>query len=85
MSQREDAMRFAWQSEGGAHIQQLLNEMIAEPREELAHVMATSPDRLTGKLALKYAIRAKALVDFKEEIESQIRVSQPSTQNGQGT
>lgn len=67
---REAAMRIrdALQGSGWRDIQALFREHIDEPRKKLAHLMAHDPDKLTGKTALKYAIRASAIEDLLEEI-----------------
>ena len=55
-------------SQVGHEVIAMLDDMAKEPQDELFEIMARKPDSLTGKTALKYAIRAKALRDFKQEI-----------------
>lgn len=55
-------------SQVGHEVIAMLDEMAKEPECELYEIMAKRPDSLTGKTALKYAIRAKALRDFKQEL-----------------
>lgn len=58
---------------GWVDIAAMLDEQAREPKDELYEIMAKKPDTLTGKAALKYAIRAKALCDFKESLQDEVR------------
>lgn len=52
----------------------MLNDEAKGAESELVEIMATRPDTLTGKSALKYAIRARALRDFMEMITDEVRL-----------
>lgn len=52
----------------------MLNDEAKGAESELVEIMATRPDALTGKSALKYAIRARALRDFMEMITDEVRL-----------
>lgn len=79
-----ERLRYVLQSPGWADIEQMIDEEIKENRDELLHIMAKKPDSLTGKTALKYAIRASALEDLKEQILDSQKVlsSQPRRAEG---
>lgn len=47
----------------------ILESMKAEARDEVMHTMAHKPETLTGRTAIKYAARAAALQDYREELE----------------
>jgi len=63
-----EAIRYCLQSPGWLHIQKMIDDEIQTNRDELSELMAKNPDKLTGKTAIKYAVRARALEDLKEEI-----------------
>lgn len=63
-----ERIKYVLQSQGWVDIQQMMDDEIKENRDELQHIMAKRPDTLTGKTALKYAIRASAIEDLKEQI-----------------
>lgn len=65
------------QTPGWVDILSMLEEQAREPEAELYEIMAHKPDTLTGKTALKYAIRAKALREFKASVEDEIRILEP--------
>jgi len=71
------AIREAWDSHGGMLIRRLLAEQISEPKEVLWDLMSRKPETLTGKVALKHAIRSKALTDFQESIEDELKPLNP--------
>lgn len=47
----------------------MLHEIAETAEGKLKNLMAKSPDTLTGKTALKYAIRANALRNYLEELQ----------------
>lgn len=52
----------------------MLNAQAKEPEDELYEIMAKKPDSLTGKTALKYAIKARSLRDFMESLQDEIKL-----------
>lgn len=64
-------------SAGWRDISAMLNEAAREPEDELYEIMAKKPDTLTGKTALKYAIKAKALRDFMESLQDIVKILNP--------
>lgn len=52
----------------------MLNAQAKEPEDELYEIMSKKPDSLTGKTALKYAIRARALRDFMESLMDEVKL-----------
>ena len=71
------ALNDAWRSHGGAILRRMLAEQSELPKDELWAIMANKPDTLTGKTALKYAIRSKALTDFKDSVEDELKALNP--------
>jgi len=69
---------------GWVDIKQMFDEAILEPREKLAHIMASEPDKLTGKTAIKYAVRARAISDLLEDIEDSQKALPQSERTGGG-
>jgi len=63
------------QSQVGVEIIAILDKEAKEPEDELYQIMAARPDSLTGKTAIKYAVRAKALRDFKELLLDEARTA----------
>lgn len=68
------AVQAILQTPGWAVIKRLANEEIDEAKGALYRLMHSYPDKLTGKSALKYAIRARALEDFLESVEDSRKV-----------
>ena len=62
-------------SQVGYEILAMLDEQAKEPQDELWEIMAKKPDSLTGKTALKYAIKSKALNDFKDSLLDEARTA----------
>ena len=62
-------------SQVGHEILAMMDEAAKEPEDELYEIMAKKPDSLTGRTAIKYAVRAKALRDFKESLLDEARTS----------
>lgn len=77
MNERAQRIREFLGSQVGHEIMAILDEMAREPKDELWEIMAKKPDTLTGKTALKYAIRSKALTDFKEALADEARAATP--------
>ena len=71
-----EAIRYCLQSPGWLHIQKMIDDEISENRVELERLMSKDPDKLTGKTAIKYAVRARALSDLKEQILDSQRILQ---------
>lgn len=65
---RAQRIRETMGTAGWREILAILDERIREPKDRLYAIMGRKPEDLTGKTALKLAIRAKALEDFKEEV-----------------
>lgn len=68
------SLAVAWTSTGGRVLRDMLVEQAMEPQSELYEIMARRPDTLTGKTALKYAIRSKALSDFIELVDDEVKI-----------
>ena len=62
------------QTGGWRDISGMLIEQAKESEDKLTNMMAKSPDTLTGKTALKYAIRANALRDFLESLLDEVNL-----------
>ena len=77
MSDRANRFRYFLDSEVGQEVIALLDSEAKEPEDELYEIMSKKPDTLTGKTALKFAIRAKALRDFKETLLDVARKADP--------
>lgn len=70
---------------GWRDIAAILEAEAKEPEDELYEIMAKKPDSLTGKTALKYAIKAKALRDFMEILQDEVKLAnQPQPANRAG-
>lgn len=67
---------------GWRHIEAIRSSLSNDAREELFELMARKPDTLTGKVALKLAIRSKALSDLKEAIEAELTILIPNRKAG---
>jgi len=67
---------------GWADIAALLDSQAQESREEVFHIMSASPEKLTGKAAIRLASRARALMDFKESISDELKVLEPPNPKG---
>lgn len=74
------ALKDAWLSYGGRLLVKILDEMAQEPKDELWEIMSRKPDTLTGKSAIKLAVRSKALRDFKETVDDTILSLNPQGQ-----
>ena len=61
-------LRDTMNSAGWPDMVTLLDGMISYEQEAVMDAMASRPDTLTGKAAIRHASRAKALKDFKQEI-----------------
>ena len=83
MSDRSDRIFSLSRSNGWMELVAMLDEQIAEPKEKLYQIMSSKPDTLTDKSAIRLAATAKSLENFKESLEAEIKISNPSTQ-GQG-
>ncbi len=84
MSQRErsEQLAAAMEHPGWSVAMSMLQEQATEAKEELWALMASKPDELTGKKALKLAIRAKALFDFRESLIDEVKILLPQTRKG---
>jgi hypothetical protein len=85
VSQRSERIYSLSLCEGFPELIEMLKEQISEPKDRLYSIMSSKPDTLTGKSAIKLAATAKALERFKESLEDEIRISNPSTRIGQGS
>ena len=74
------ALKDAWFSRGGQVLRQILAEQASLPKDELWEIMASKPELLTGGGAIKLAVRSKALTDFQESIEDELRPLNPTGQ-----
>lgn len=85
MSNRSDRLYSISQCDGFSELMAMLKEQILEPKEKLYHLISTKPEALTGRQSIKLASTAKALENFKESLEDEIKLSNPSTRIGQGS
>ena len=81
--EERQALRDCWYSYGGTILRRMLSEQAQEPKDELWAIMASKPDTLTGKSALKLAMRSKALHQFAESVQDEVKLLNPHPQ-GQG-
>ena len=79
MSQIERASEIAHtlQTPGMAHIWALLEAQRQDALEALEHIMDAKPEQLTGKTAVKLAARRKALANFRESVEDEVKILVP--------
>ena len=75
MSARGERIMQTMHTPGWLDIEAMLNEQASGPESELCEIMAKRPDTLTGKTALKYAIKARALRDFMESLKDEVRLT----------
>lgn len=68
-------------SKVGEDVIGLLDEMARSPKDELFEMMTRKPESLTGRIAIAKANRAKALIEFKEELYA---LAGPLNPKGQG-
>ena len=66
------------QTPGWSDAMSILTDFADEASNEIFEMIAHSPDKLTGKTAIKYAARARALRDYKEAVESEIKLLLPT-------
>jgi len=69
---------------GWLDILTLLDEMCAEAQGEVLHMMSVTPDKLTGKGAIRLASRARALRDFKDLVIDELKVLEPPNAKARG-
>ena len=67
---------------GWRDIESILNDMAKEPQDDLIEMMVRKPESLTGRIAIAKANRAKALIEFKQELYDLVA---PLNPNGQGS
>ncbi len=72
------------QTPGWADAMAMLDEQANEPRDELFDMIARTPDKLTGKTSIRLASRAKALKDYRESLEDEIKILLPNPKRGGG-
>lgn len=78
MSERAQRIQDTMHTPGWHDIAAMLNEQAQEMQDALLVIMADRPDSLTDKTSLKYAIRLKALRDFYESLQDEVKkVNQP--------
>ena len=70
MTDKARRIHATMQTAGWADIVLMLDEMAAAAKDELFETMVKRPDTLTGKAAIAKASRAKALIEFKEELHA---------------
>ena len=63
---------------GWSDVLKIIEEMIVLPGDKLLHIMGSDPEKLTGKTAIKYASRRKAMLDFKEEVYEALKICSQS-------
>ncbi len=62
---------------GWQDIEAIRSGMAEEYRQDLYHMISTTPDKLTGKAAVRLASKAKALEEFRESVEDELKVLAP--------
>ena len=67
------------QTPGWADAMFILTEQFAEAHEELIEMIGRTPDKLTGKTAIRLAAQARALKDYRESLEDEIKILLPPT------
>jgi len=83
--QRSLAISEAWNSLGGHLIREILEGMIRDPKEQLFNLVSSSKcESATGKTGIRLGSRARALEDFKETVEDEIRAGTPQPRIGAG-
>lgn len=60
-------------------IVRLLEEQRNESQQTVLDLMDSQPDKLTGKVAIRHAARAKSLLDFKEAVYDSQKILTPPT------
>lgn len=60
----------------------MLREKKADYKESLFKIMATKPDTLTGKTAIRYAASARALEEFEQVLDDAIQILVPNPSGG---
>ena len=80
---KELAIRDTIQTPGWAHIEAMLLEQSAEPKDELYEILSSARgDSIELTTARRLATRAKALQDFRESIYDRIKVLNPTREGG---
>ncbi len=59
---------------GWVDICDLIDNGILEAQNQIFDLMLRTPDKLTGKAAIKIAAKARALKDLREDIEDSIKI-----------
>ena len=54
--------------DGWADLIAMLDEAIAEPKDEFYEMVSKNPEKASGKTGVKLGARARGLEDFKESI-----------------
>ena len=71
---------------GWGDIVKILDTMASESQTKVLHMMSVDPEKLTGKVAIRYASRARALHDLKEAVydASKILIPNPTGRDKAG-
>lgn len=67
---------------GWRDIVTIIDASILEAQEEVLGLMLRTPEKLTGKAAIRIAAKARALKDFMETIEDEVKILSPNRKAG---
>jgi hypothetical protein len=67
---------------GWGDLSKSLSDSVNDYTDKLLDLMDNKPDTLTGKTAIKYAARRKALITFFEDLRDEVRINAPDSSNG---
>jgi hypothetical protein len=67
---------------GWADLIKSKDEEVAKNTDALLSMMDSKPETLTGKTAIRYASKRKALISFFEDLSDEVRINAPDSSNG---
>ena len=76
------ALSETWDSYGGQILRRMLDESIREPKDTIYELITSNPEKVIGKMGIRLGSRAKALEDFKESVEHEIKLLRAPTSAG---
>lgn len=82
MIERAERIKDTVSTPGWGDILAILHDQINESQEQFFHIMVTKPESATGKTGIKYSSRAKALMDFRDEVQESWKILIPTGDGG---
>lgn len=63
---------------GWHDVLKIMEDMSKDAESKVMHLLSSSPEKLTGRTAIKYGARRKALLDLKEELYEALKICSQS-------